>query len=72
MADDDDLPPTPEPELTPSHDNTDTSEVCERFDSCNLLAEPSHLTKFVQDNPDLLDSKPQKATCSFTIPTPTS
>ena len=61
MADDDDLPPTLEPEVTPSHENTDTSEVCEQFDSCNLFFEPSHLNNFVQDNPDLLDSKSTKS-----------
>ena len=60
MADDDDLPPTPEPKVTPCHENTDTLEVCEQFDSCNVFSEPSHLTKFVQDNPDLLDSKATK------------
>ena len=64
MADESDLSPTPEPEETPSHEDTDTSEVCERLDSCNLFPEPSHLTKFVHDNPDPLDSQ---ATKSYTF-----
>ena len=72
MADDDGLTPTPEPKVTPSHESTDTSEVCERFDSCNLFSEPSHLTIFVQDNPDFWIPKPPKATCSFTTSTTTS
>ena len=35
MADDNHLSPTLKLEVIPSHENTDASEICERFDSCN-------------------------------------